>query len=174
MNHSGLQERTFSCSVGTPGSYALPIHGINQRDKDNLKIVSANLGYAYDETLKISFPVLSPQYVRQYGQGIMRYEHALYQLRQVHADRTKPTQAYTQGEPPTPGDFTRDEQERRQFLHLNGIHWRRNEIADPALVTYAWLLKHLEHRQWLNYLGARLAVRQSQARRRKINSTTRS
>lgn len=50
---------------------------------------------------------------------------------------------------PVPTEFTSDEQECLQSLFFAEMHWRRNDVADPAPATCAWLVQHPIYREWL-------------------------
>ena len=68
----------------------------------------------------------------------------------MHADKANIAKAYVRRESPTPNEFTSDEQECLQSLYFTEMHWRKNDVADPAPATCAWLVQHRTYRQWLD------------------------
>ena len=68
----------------------------------------------------------------------------------MHADKTAMTKAYVLRESPTPTEFTTDQQNCLQSLFFTEMHWRRNDVADPAPETCAWLVQHQIYREWLD------------------------
>ena len=68
----------------------------------------------------------------------------------MHADKANITKAYVQIESPAPTEFTSDEQECLQSLFFTEMHWRRDDVADPAPATCAWLIPHPTYRKWLD------------------------
>ena len=68
----------------------------------------------------------------------------------MHADQSAITKVYVRRESPAPTEFTPDEQECLQSLFFIEMHWRRNDVADPAPATCAWLMKHPIYCEWLD------------------------
>ena len=73
-----------------------------------------------------------------------------YQIQRVHADEANITKASVQRESPAPTEFTPDEQKCLQSLFFTEMHWRKNDVADPAPTTCAWLMQHRTYREWLD------------------------
>ena len=67
----------------------------------------------------------------------------------MQSDQLSVTKLRLQRDPSTPANFTPDEQECLQSLHFMEMHWRRNDVADPAPETCAWLLEHESFCKWL-------------------------
>ena len=68
----------------------------------------------------------------------------------MHADKVNITKAHVQRELRAPTEYTPEEQECLQSLFFTEMHWRKNDLADPAPATCAWLMHHRTYREWLN------------------------
>ena len=68
----------------------------------------------------------------------------------MHADQSAITKAYVRRESPTPTAFTTGQRECLQSLFFTEMHWRRNDVADPAPATCTWIMQHPTYREWLD------------------------
>ena len=68
----------------------------------------------------------------------------------MHADKVIVSKAYVPREPPAPVNFTPAEQECLQSLYFAEMRWRKNDVADPAPATCAWLVQHRTYHKWLD------------------------